>query len=66
MTCPLTPRQLECVTLLADGKSTKLIADQLGISTHTVTVYLKICRDRAGVSKETALVAKAIREGWIA
>jgi len=53
------------VTLLADGKSTKLIAECLGISTHTVTVYLKICRDRAGVSKETALVAKAIREGWI-
>ncbi len=65
MICPLSPRQLQCVTLLADGESTKLIAHKLGISTHTVSAYLKMSREKAGVSKETALVAKALREGWI-
>lgn len=65
MTCPLTPRQLECVSMLAEGKHAKEIAHVWGVKLHKVNDLLVVCRRRAGVTKETALVAKAIREGWI-
>lgn len=63
--CPLTPRQLECVSKLAEGKHAKEIAHEMGVKLSSVVDLLVNCRRKAGVTKETALVAKAIREGWI-
>lgn len=63
--CPLTPRQVECVKLSADGYSQKRIAHALGLSFHTVSTYLRHARDVVGAGTETALVAIALRRGWI-
>jgi DNA-binding CsgD family transcriptional regulator len=64
-TCPLTPRQLECVKLSADGYTMKNIAYALDLSFHTVNAYLRRAKDLVGVGTETALVAAALRKGWI-
>ena len=36
---PLTPRELEVLTLLAGGASNKMIAQRLGISVHTAKFH---------------------------
>lgn len=38
---PLTPRESEIARLIARGLSRKAIADQLGISIHTVDQHMK-------------------------
>lgn len=65
MTGPLTPRQLECVTLLSNGKTYEDIAMVLEIDRAAVMTHLKRARLSAQVYNGPALVAKALREGWI-
>ncbi|UIY28723.1 hypothetical protein LZK73_18520 [Neorhizobium galegae] len=43
----------------------KNIAHTLGLSFHTVSTYLRLARSVVGVGTETALVAAALRRGWI-
>ena len=63
--CPLTPNQLEIVTLLSFGKTSEEIGMILGVSRRAIERRL----DRAWRASETynraSLVAKALREGWI-
>lgn len=63
--CPLMPRQLECITLASYGYTMENMAHKIGISVHTVRTYLRNARDIVGVGSETALVAMALRRGWI-
>lgn len=37
---PLSPREIECMDMLLEGLSNKLIADKLGISEHTAKYYI--------------------------
>lgn len=65
MMCPLTGRQIEAVTLLADGLSAKEIAIQWGQSYHWVNNCIYDAMKVSGTSKSTGLVAMALRKGWI-
>ena len=57
----LTDRELECLQLLAQGFSTKQIADELDISLSTSQTHLKRSREKLGVKTAEALVSFAAR-----
>lgn len=63
--CPLGTRQLEAIRWLAEGKSVAEIAIIMGQPIWTLDSYVKTAKSTAGVYKVTALVATAIRNGWI-
>jgi len=62
-TTVLTPRQLDVLALVADGRTTTEIARQLELSPHTVKNYLERIFERLGARDRTQAVAMALREG---
>jgi DNA-binding NarL/FixJ family response regulator len=61
----LTPRELEILQLIVDGKSNKEIADQLDLSVNTVSVHRANIMDALGIHKTAELVVYAIRNGLV-
>jgi DNA-binding NarL/FixJ family response regulator len=61
----LTPRELEILQLIVDGKSNKEIADQLSLSVNTVSVHRANIMDALGIHKTAELVVYAIRNGLV-
>jgi LuxR family quorum-sensing system transcriptional regulator CciR len=61
----LTTRQLECVVLVARGKSDWEIAKILGLHEQTVTDHLNEARRRFGVSRRGELVIHTLFHGHI-
>jgi DNA-binding CsgD family transcriptional regulator len=62
---PLTARELEVLTLLADGASNKMIARRLGISVHTAKFHVGSLLDKLDAVGRTDAVAHAARLGVI-
>ena len=60
----LTPRQLEVLHCLADGKSRAQIADHLLLSPHTVRTHVQEVLRKAGVNSTLAALAKAREVGF--
>ncbi len=61
----LTPRQREVLQLIAEGHSTKSIAERLGVSVKTVETHRAQLMDRLGIHDVPGLVRFAIRKGVI-
>ena len=61
----LTPRELEILQLIVDGKSNKEIASQLNLSANTVAVHRANMMDALGIHKTAELVVYAIRNGLV-
>jgi DNA-binding NarL/FixJ family response regulator len=61
----LTPRQREVLQLVAEGKTSKDIADRLGLSVKTVESHRSQLMKRLGVTNIPALVRTAIRLGVV-
>ena len=61
----LTPRELEVLTLLAEGLSNKAIARRLGISVHTAKFHVSALMDKFDAVGRTDAVAHAVRRGVI-
>lgn len=61
----LTPRQREILQLIAEGKSTKEIAETLYISAKTVETHRMQLMDRLNIHDVAGLVRYAIRTGLI-
>lgn len=61
----LTPRQLDCVTLVATGKTDWEIGRILGISQATAHEHVESARRRYGVAKRSQLVIRALFDGQI-
>jgi DNA-binding CsgD family transcriptional regulator len=61
----LTPRELEVLTLLAEGMSNKAIARRLGISVHTAKFHVGALLDKLDAVGRTDAVAHAARRGVI-
>lgn len=61
----LTPREEECVTLMAQGKTDWEIGVILGLSEETVTKYLKAARNRFGVTRRAQLAIAAVSRGQL-
>lgn len=62
---PLTSRQREILQLIAEGRSTKEVANELGLSVKTVESHRTHLMERLGVRGIQALVRYAIREGLV-
>ena len=61
----LTGRQLDCVVLIARGKTDWEIAQILGIKETTVLDYVRLACERYGVRRRVQLVIRAIHDGQI-
>lgn len=62
----ITDREMEVLTLLAEGLVKKEIANQLGISTTTVVTHVTHIYEKLHVPNAPAAVAKAFRLGLFA
>ncbi|SMX47346.1 helix-turn-helix transcriptional regulator [Maliponia aquimaris] len=62
---PLSPREIEAMTLLAVGYSRAQAADTLSISEHTLRVYVESARHKLGAMNTTHAVARALSRGVI-
>ena len=61
----LTPREVEILQLICEGKSNKEIAVQLELSANTVAVHRANIMDALGIHKTAELVVYAIRNGLV-
>lgn len=61
----LTPREVEVLTLVAQGCSNKEVAVKLGISTETVHAHVRNVFVKLDVTDRTAAVMAAVRRGLI-
>jgi DNA-binding NarL/FixJ family response regulator len=61
----LTPREVEILQFICDGKSNKEIAVQLELSANTVAVHRANIMDALGIHKTAELVVYAIRNGLV-
>jgi DNA-binding NarL/FixJ family response regulator len=61
---PLTPRERQILQLIADGKTSKEIAELLFISIHTVHNHRKNIKHKLSIRKNTDLVKYALMHGY--
>ncbi len=61
----LTPREVEILQFICDGKSNKEIASQLELSVNTIAVHRANIMDALGIHKTAELVVYAIRNGLV-
>jgi DNA-binding NarL/FixJ family response regulator len=59
---PLTPRELEVLTLLAEGLTQPEIAHRLEIASKTVATHIERILGKLGVRSRAQAVARAYRE----
>lgn len=62
---PLTPREREILSMLAEGLPNKLIAARLRISEHTVKTHLEAIFEKLGASTRAEAVALGVRRGLL-
>lgn len=62
---PLSPRELEVLRLIADGKSNKDIALQLNISLSTVKTHIEDLLKKLAANDRTQAAVKALRQGLL-
>jgi DNA-binding NarL/FixJ family response regulator len=60
---PLTPREVEVLTMIAEGNSNKIIADRLYITEHTVKGHVKSILSKLGASDRTHAVTLGLKRG---
>lgn len=61
---PLTEREKEVLVLVADGKSTKEIADQLSIKAGTVRNYISVILEKLEVTNRIEAITRFQEKGW--
>jgi len=61
----LTPRELEVLSLLAQGKSSHAIGESLGITTRTAEAHAQRIVDKLGTQDTSQAVAIAVRDGIV-
>ena len=64
-TCPLTPREVEVMTLIVRGLINKEIADRLNISLPTVVTHRKNINDKLHTRSVSALTIYAVMNGYV-
>ena len=62
---PLSPRERELVTLVAQGRTDAQIAAQLYISVRTVRSHLDRIRDKTGCRRRADLTRLALEAGLV-
>ncbi|WJH36965.1 response regulator transcription factor [Paenibacillus sp. CC-CFT747] len=61
---PLTEREKEVLVLIAEGKTTKDIADTLSITTGTVRNYVSVILDKLQVTNRIEAIMRFKEKGW--
>jgi two-component system, NarL family, response regulator YdfI len=61
----LTPRELEVLTMMAEGLGNRAIARSLGISVHTVKFHVAAVLDKLGARSRAEAVAVGLRRGLL-
>ncbi|MCM3568688.1 response regulator transcription factor [Neobacillus mesonae] len=61
---PLTDREKEVLELIADGKNTKEIAEELRIKTGTVRNYISVILDKLEVKNRIEAITQFKEKGW--
>ena len=61
----LTPRELQLLSLLAEGHGYQEAADRLVVSVHTVRNYIRSIYEKLHVHSKSEAVSKALRSGLI-
>jgi DNA-binding NarL/FixJ family response regulator len=59
----LTPRELEVLRLIAEGRSNKVIARELGVAEKTVKTHVSHVLAKLGLTDRTQAALYAVREG---
>jgi DNA-binding NarL/FixJ family response regulator len=62
---PLTPRERQALQLIAEGKTTKEVAAQLGLTVKTAESYRSRIMQKLDIHETASLVRYAIRRGLI-
>ncbi|CRH85221.1 Transcriptional regulatory protein uhpA [Chlamydia trachomatis] len=62
---PLTTQETKILQLIAQGKSSKIIADTLFLSNGTVRNYTSSIFNKLGVTNRVEAVAKVQERGWL-
>ena len=62
---PLTNREREVLQLVAEGMTTKTVADMLGVSVKTAECHRQRIMDKLGIHDTASLVRYSIRRGLI-
>ncbi|MEX0991803.1 MAG: response regulator transcription factor [Actinomycetota bacterium] len=62
---PLSKRETEILQKVAYGATTKVVAQELGISPHTVKTHLERIFEKLGANDRAQAVAIAIRKGLV-
>lgn len=63
--CLLSPREQECLVVIARGYKTAEAADMLGVSYHTAARHVKNIYAKLGISSRAEAVQQAIRLGLL-
>ena len=61
----LSPRQKEIATLIAEGKTNREIAEQLGIDVSTVDNHRRLIYTKLRIRNAVELTHIAILNGWV-
>ncbi|MDQ8196107.1 response regulator transcription factor [Coraliomargarita sp. SDUM461004] len=61
----LSSREHQILDLISQGHTKSAVADELGISQHSVSTYLRRIFDKLHVHSLPAAVREAIRRGWL-
>lgn len=61
----LTPHEIRLLKLLVDGHNYKTAANELGVTTNTISFHLKNIYEKLQVHSKSEAVAKALRDGLI-
>lgn len=61
----LTDREIDILSLMADGLTADMVADVLHISPHTVKTHQRNMLKKSGCANGIHLVAQSMREGLI-
>jgi DNA-binding CsgD family transcriptional regulator len=61
----VSPRELDVVRLVVEGRSNDEIGAGLGIGVKTVETHLRRLFERFELVSRTELAARAVREGWL-
>lgn len=62
---PLTPRETECLTWLANGLKTRLISYLLEVTDSTVNMHITSAKQKLKASTREEAVAKAVKLGLV-
>lgn len=61
----LTPREREVIGFVAEGLTTKEVAELIGLSFATVRTHVEHAREKLGARTRTEAVANASQLGWV-